>query len=136
MVTEHNADRWRVRAVRGATTVDRDDPERMYEATRELLCAILDRNGLSAADIVSAIFTVTPDLNCAFPARAARDLGWTEVPMLCATEIAVPDSPSRCVRVLLHVERPDLAPRPLHVYLRGAATLRPDLAANAAPLAP
>lgn len=136
MVTHHDADSWRVRAVRGATTVDCDDPERMYEATRELLLTILDRNGIDVADIISAMFTVSPDLQRAFPARAARDLGWTEIPMLCAAEIDVPDAQPRCLRVLLHVERQATAPRLVAVYLRDAAALRPDLAVSVPPLAP
>jgi chorismate mutase len=118
-----------VRAVRGAIQVDRDDPVDVTEGTRELLTEILRRNELDPADLISVVFTVTPDLTSCFPASAARDLGLADVPLLCATEVAVPGALPRVVRVLAHVEseRPRSAIR--HVYLRGATRLRPDLAA-------
>ena len=96
-------------AVRGATTVERDDPTLVRAATRELLDQIVTRNSISLGDIISVVFTVTRDLTSELPARAARDLGWLDVPLLCATEITVPDAPPRCIRVLLHVE--SLRPR-------------------------
>lgn len=118
-----------VRAVRGAIQVDRDDPADILAGTRELLTEILRRNELIPAELISIVFTLTPDLTSAFPARAARDLGLTEVPLLCATEVDVPGALPRVVRLLAHVEsdRPRAAVR--HVYLRGATRLRPDLAA-------
>lgn len=118
----------RVRALRGATTVEADEPEAIRSATRELLEALVSANDLGTDAIISAIFTVTADLRSEFPARAARELGWDDVPLLCTTEISVPGALSRCIRVLLHAELA-AAPRVTrHVYLRGARTLRPDLA--------
>ncbi len=116
-----------VRAVRGATTVDADDPARIRAATRELLRHIVDRNGISPADVVSALFTVTRDLTSEFPARAARELGWIDVPMLCALEIPVPGALPRCIRVLLHLETDRARHAIEHVYLGEARGLRPDL---------
>ena len=116
----------RVRGIRGATIVVRDDPALIQNATQELLTALLRRNSISVSAIVSAIFTVTPDLVSEFPARAARELGWTDVPMLCCTEIPVTGAMTRAIRVLLHAEVPtNVTVR--HVYLNGAEELRPDL---------
>jgi chorismate mutase len=120
-----------VRAVRGATTVDCDDRELVHDAIRELLTRLLSANDIDTASVVSAIFTATTDITSAFPATAARDIGWTDVPMLCAAEIDVPGAQPRCLRVLLHVER-TAAHAPLSpVYLRDATSLRPDLVATA-----
>lgn len=118
-----------VRAVRGAIQVDRDEPALIVADTATLLTEIVCRNGLDVEDFISLVFTVTPDLASEFPATAARDLGLVDVPLLCATEIPVPDAMERVVRVLAHIEteRPRAAVE--HVYLRGAARLRPDLAA-------
>ena len=116
-----------LRAVRGAVQVDRDDRELVLEATTDLLTAVLERNGLTADDLVSVVFTATPDLHSAFPAYAARQMGLTDVPLLCAVEIDVPGAMPRVLRLLAHVETdlPRSAVR--HVYLRGAAALRSDL---------
>lgn len=116
-----------VRAVRGAIQIDRDDPGLILSETRLLLIEVLRCNELTGEDIISVFFTMTPDLASGFPAAAARDLGLTEVPLLCATEIGVPDAMARVIRLLAHIEtdRPRSAIR--HVYLRGAAQLRPDL---------
>jgi chorismate mutase len=116
-------------AVRGAIQVDRDDAAEILACTRELIGAVVDRNGIDPADLISIVFTLTPDLTSAFPAAAARDLGLVDVPLLCATEVPVPGALPRVVRLLAHVEsdRPRSAVR--HVYLRGATRLRPDLAA-------
>jgi chorismate mutase len=116
----------RVRGLRGATRAARDDSESIRAATRELLTEMMLLNSLSQDAIVSAFFTVTPDLVTEFPARAARELGWDDVAMLCSTEIPVPGSMSRVVRVLLHAELP-LNSSVRHVYLNGAEELRPDL---------
>ncbi|MPZ81285.1 MAG: chorismate mutase [Actinophytocola sp.] len=118
-----------VRAVRGAIQVDRDDPTFIAAGTGELVAEVMRRNELDVEDLISIVFTVTPDLASGFPASAARDLGLTDVPLLCATEIAVPRAMERVIRLLAHVQtdRPRSAIR--HVYLRGAARLRPDLAA-------
>jgi chorismate mutase len=118
----------RLLAVRGATTVARDDPDEIRAATRELLEALLARNALRSDDIVSALFTLTPDLRSEFPARAARELGWLDVPLLCASTVPVPGALPRCVRVLLHVETTRGRAELSHVYLRDAGGLRPDLA--------
>jgi chorismate mutase len=117
-----------VRALRGATTVERDDPEAVLEGTRELLHALAARNGLHVEDIISAIFTVTPDLTSDFPARAAREMGWADVPLLCALEIPAEGALPRCIRVLVHVETARDRADVEHVYLHGARVLRPDLA--------
>lgn len=107
--------------------MEADTPDAIREATREMLGVLLERNGVAPTQIISAIFTVTPDLRSEFPAIAARELGWGEAPLLCTTEIPVPGALPRCIRVLMHVEtdRPREAMR--HVYLRRAAALRPDL---------
>ena len=116
-----------VRALRGATTVVEDTPEHVTPRVQELLTEIMRRNGLELDDVVSVIFTATADVVSMFPATAARGIGFGTVPLLCASEIPVPGSMPRCVRVLLHVvtERPrgDLR----HVYLHGAEVLRDDL---------
>jgi chorismate mutase len=117
-----------VRGIRGATTVERDRAEEILRATHELMLALLDCNpSLRSQDITSAIFTVTEDLSSAYPAQAARELGWDQVPMLCTHEIPVPGGMPRCIRVLLHwnTELPQDAVQ--HVYLRQAKRLRPDL---------
>jgi chorismate mutase len=121
-----------VRAIRGATTVAADEPGLVLDATRELLAEMLARNGVGEAELISAVFTVTADLTTAFPARAARELGWVDVPLLCAVEIPVPDALPRCVRVLLHVHSARPRSAIAHAYLRGASVLRPDLARVAA----
>jgi monofunctional chorismate mutase len=117
----------RTHAIRGATSVDADDPRQIADATRELLEQIVERNWLETDEIISVWFTVTADLTSAFPALAAREMGWVDVPLLCASEIPVAGSMPRCLRVLVEIE--PRAPRPVetHVYLRAAVALRPDL---------
>ena len=129
-VTRETAPDLRVRAIRGATTVATDDAESVHTATTELLGELLARNAIAPDQVVSAIFTATPDLTSTYPARAARDLGWGDVPLLCASEISVAGGLPRCVRVLLHVEGIAAGTRARHVYLRDARALRPDLAAG------
>jgi chorismate mutase len=116
-----------MRAIRGAIQVENDSPAAISSAVASLCEAIARANGLTPARIVSAIFTLTPDLSSSFPARAARERGgWGNVPMICAQEIPVPDAPPRICRVLIHARG---ARRPRHVYLGGALDLlRPDLA--------
>lgn len=116
-----------LRAVRGATTVERDEAMLICDATRELLAKILTRNNATCDDIISAIFTVSPDLRSEFPARAARDLGWDHIAMLCTVEMPVPGAIERCLRVLVHAELRGSQRDVKHVYLRGATALRPDL---------
>lgn len=117
----------RIHAIRGATTAERDEPEAIVNATRELLEALVCRNALAGDEIVSAIFSATADLTSEFPARAARDIGWDDVPLFCATEMQVPRGPARCIRVMLHIESPQPRGEVTHVYLREAKHLRPDL---------
>jgi chorismate mutase len=125
------ADRPRaVRAVRGATTVAADRPELIREAVQELLEAVLDDNDLAPSDLVSAVFTATPDLVSEFPAHAARMLGWVDVPLLCAQELPVTGALGRCIRVLLHAETRRSRAEIKHVYLRDAILLRTDLLAD------
>jgi chorismate mutase len=123
-------DERRLRALRGATTVAADTPDQIAAATSELLDRIIQENALAPDDIISAIFTVTADLRSTFPAHAARAMGWTDVPLLCTVEIAVPGALPRCIRVLLHVETTRARREMRHVYLRDAAGLRPDLASG------
>jgi chorismate mutase len=120
-----------VRGIRGATVAEADQPEAILRATRELLEKILQSNeSLGPDDIASAFFTVTPDLHSAYPAGAARQIGWQRVPMMCAQEIPVPNGLPYCIRVLIlwNTDLPSEAVR--HVYLNQAAELRPDLVAG------
>jgi chorismate mutase len=118
------------RGIRGATTVQADEPDLILQATRELLEEILGENkDMKPEDVGSAIFTVTDDLNSTFPAQAAREMGWGLVPMLCAREIPVPNSLPRVIRVLVHWNTELPQNEITHVYLRDAVKLRPDLVA-------
>ena len=116
-----------VRAVRGAIQVDKDERDEVLEATTELLEAVLERNALCHDDLISVIFTATPDLRSEFPAYAARQMGITDVPLLCASEIDVPGAMPLVLRLLAHVETDLGRGEVRHVYLRGAAKLRTDL---------
>jgi chorismate mutase len=117
----------RLRAIRGATTVAADDAALIREATRELLSTLVQQNGVDVDDIVSVLFTMTPDLRGDFPAYAAREMGWLDVPLLCMAEIDVPGALGRCIRVLIHVMSKRQRGEIRHAYLREAVTLRPDL---------
>ena len=116
-----------LRAVRGAIQVERDEREEVLAASAEMVQAVLERNGLTPDDLVSVVFTATPDLTSEFPAYAARQMGIVDVPLLCATEIAVPGAMPRVLRLLAHVETDLPRSQVRHVYLRGAAALRTDL---------
>lgn len=116
-----------VRAIRGATQVDVDDRSAIIDATAELVRAVLDRNAVDPDDLISVIFTTTPDLTAEFPAYAARAIGITDVPLLCASEIDVPAAMPRVIRLLAHVESDRRRDDIRHVYLRGAQALRTDL---------
>ena len=120
----HEADPVRCRGVRGATFVAADTPEAILAATRELLAAVAEANGIATEDVASAFFTSTADLRSAFPARAARELGWTDVPLLGACEVDKPGAPPRCIRVLLHWNTSRRQNEVVHVYLRGADAMR------------
>ena len=115
------------RGVRGATTVERNDRDEILVATRELLALLIRRNAMKKGDVASAIFTTTPDLNAEFPALAARQLGWLDVPLLCGHEMAVLDGLPRCIRVLVHWNTDKAQDAIHHVYVRDAMKLRPDL---------
>ena len=115
------------RGVRGATTAEANTSEAILEATRLLLALMIRQNGIEPEDVASAIFTTTPDLDAEFPALAARQLGWLHVALMCTHELDVPGSLDRCVRILLHWNTDKPADAIHHVYIKGAARLRPDL---------
>ena len=118
------------RGIRGAITVAEDEAETILQATRKLLEAIVKENAsMRPEDIGSAIFTVTEDLTATFPAQAARQMGWSMVPMMCAREIPVPGSLPKAIRVLVHWNTETPQSQIKHVYLRDAVKLRPDLVA-------
>ena len=116
------------RGIRGATTSPSNTAEDILEVTDELLRIVIALNELDPLDVASVVFTTTPDLTATFPALAARDIGWTEVPLLCTHEMAVPGSLQSCVRILIHVNTTRSAAEIKHVYLKGARELRPEWA--------
>jgi chorismate mutase len=113
-----------MRAIRGAITVEQNSREAISAAVKELVEAIVRENQLAPSDVISAIFTLTPDLDADFPARPAREAGWENVPMICAQEISVPGALPRVCRLILHARG---RKNGKHVYLREAKVLRPDL---------
>jgi chorismate mutase len=117
-----------VRAIRGATQVESNTPESIYAATQELLTEILKANSLSPTEVISVLFTSSPDLNAAFPAAGAREVGFAAVPLICAVEIDVPGALPRTIRVMAHVETNLSADSITHIYLHGAKSLRRDIA--------
>jgi chorismate mutase len=117
-----------VRAIRGAVQVDADEREAILEGTAELVAEVMSRNDLTTDDVISVLFTVTPDLTAEFPALAARKTGFHAVPLMCATEIPVPGAMPRVVRLMAHVETGRPRSQIQHVYLRGAIALRLDIA--------
>lgn len=119
-----------VRGIRGATTVSKNTREEIIEAARELLTAMIEANGIDPEDVASATFTTTPDLNAEFPAVAARQMGWTFVPLMCGHEMSVPGSLPLCLRILLHLNTEKGAHDIHHIYIRGARALRPDLGSS------
>jgi chorismate mutase len=116
-----------VRALRGASTCAANSADEVTEVTQELLTVMLERNGVDHDDVISVLFTTTTDLNAAFPATAARGVGFGDVPLLCASEINVPGAMALTVRVLMHVYTPRTRSDLRHVYLRNAQSLRDDL---------
>jgi chorismate mutase len=117
-----------VRGVRGATTVEANTREAILDATRELLGEIIRANALRTEDVASAYFTTTTDLNAEFPAVVARnEFGWTNIALMCGHEMDVPGSLRMCLRIMLLVNSDVPQDKVCHVYLRGAAALRPDL---------
>jgi chorismate mutase len=120
------------RGIRGATTVESNTREAILEATREMLAEIIRRNGFATDDIASAYFSTTPELNAEFPAVSARnDFGWHNAALMCGHEMYVPGSLSMCLRVMVMVNTEKTQKEIQHVFLRGAAALRPDLAEKA-----
>ena len=117
-----------VRAIRGAVQVDADEREQVLEATAELVAEVMRRNELTTDDVISVLFTATPDLTSEFPALAARELGFSDVPLMCSTEISVPHALPRVVRLMAHVDTDRPRTQIQHVYLRGAQALRLDIA--------
>jgi len=117
----------RIRAVRGATTVDSDTRAEVISRTQELVRAIIERNSIAPDDMVSILFTATDDIHSAFPAEAAREAGLTLVPLMCARELEVEGGVERCIRVMLHVYTSLEADQLRHPYLHGARQLRTDL---------
>lgn len=117
-----------VRAIRGAIQVEANDRDAIIGGTTELVAEVMERNNLTTDDVISVLFTATPDLTAEFPALAARKLGFHEVPLICCTEIDVPGALPRVVRLMAHIES-DLPRTEInHVYLRGAVALRQDIA--------
>lgn len=115
------------RGVRGATTATENSREAVLKATRQLVALMIRRNDIESTDVASAVFTVTRDLDAEFPALAARQLGWFDVPLLCTYEIDVPGSLRQCIRVLLHWNTTKSQKEIHHIYTKGAERLRPDL---------
>jgi chorismate mutase len=116
-----------VRGLRGASSCATNTAEEINEVTQELLLAMLERNGLRHDDVISVLFTTTPDLTASFPAAAARGIGFGDVPLLCASEINVPGAMPLTVRVLLHAYTERARSELRHVYLRNTSSLRDDL---------
>jgi len=117
-----------VRAIRGATQLDVDDRDHLLSSVDELIREILRQNGLATDDLISMLFTATPDLHSEFPALAARQLGIGDVPLLCTQELDIAGAMPRVIRVMVHAETDLTKADVRHVYLRGAAALRRDLA--------
>jgi chorismate mutase len=117
-----------VRAIRGAVQVDANERDAIIGATAELVAEVMSRNDLVTDDVISVLFTATPDLTAEFPALAARKSGFDDVPLLCAVEVDRPDAMPRIVRLMMHVETPRTRAEIRHVYLRGAQALRLDIA--------
>jgi chorismate mutase len=118
----------KIRGIRGAVTVEFDDPHAICDATKRLLTCMIEQNQIELDDIASVLFSVTPDLRAAFPALGAREMGWVHIPMLHFTEIDVPGALPRVIRVLMHVNTTRSQQEVEHIYLDGARVLRPDLA--------
>ncbi len=116
-----------VRAVRGAITAAKNNEQEIIDATKYLLSEMIKQNNLTEDDLISIIFTVTPDLDQAFPARAARECGFTQTPLMCSVEIPVPGSLPLCIRILIHCHTSLSKAEIRHLYLRDAVKLRPDL---------
>ena len=118
----------KVRGIRGAITVTEDTEEKIITAATELLNEIIAENDLKKENVASVTFSLTPDLNSAFPAVAARELGWENVALFCCQELAINDALEKCIRILIHYNTDKAAAELNHIYLKNAKQLRPDLA--------
>ncbi|MCX7715019.1 MAG: chorismate mutase [Clostridia bacterium] len=116
-----------VRAIRGAITVENNDRDEILSATVEMLKKMIEENNLKIEDMISIIFTLTPDLNAVFPAVAAREMGIVDVPLMCMSEIDIEGALPKCVRIMLYINSEKSLKEIKHVYLRKATVLRPDL---------
>lgn len=116
-----------VRAIRGAITVETNETNEIIDATKELLSEISQANKLVEEDMISILFSVTKDLDAAFPAVAARQMGWTDIALMCTNEISVPGSLEKCIRVMIHFNTEKSNKEIKNIYLKGAKVLRPDL---------
>ncbi|PRX27465.1 chorismate mutase [Orenia metallireducens] len=116
-----------IRGIRGAITVENNDTEEILVATKELLEKVAEENGIIEDKIASIIFSMTSDLNQVFPAVAARELDWTNVPLFCVKELEIEGALSRCIRILIHYNTDKKQDQIKHIYLKGAKSLRPDL---------
>jgi len=116
-----------VRAIRGATTVEKNSVEDIMHETKKLLMEIVQANNINKDDIISVIFSATKDINAAFPATAAREMGWTDIPLMCTNEMDVPGSLEKCIRVMMHINTDKSNSQLKHIYLKEARKLRPDL---------
>ena len=117
-----------VRAIRGATQVEIDTPEAIGLATQELLKEMMAANSATPESVISVLLTATPDLTSTFPAAAAREVGFSNVPLMCAVEIDVPGALARVVRAMATVETELTKDQISHIYLHGAKVLRTDIA--------
>ncbi len=117
-----------VRAVRGATTIDNNTVAEIVKETKYLLSKIIEENSINKDDIISVIFSTTRDIDATFPAVAAREMGWTDIALMCTHEMEVPGSLEKCIRVLMHINTEKTNKEIKYVYLRKAKALRPDLA--------
>ena len=118
-----------VRALRGATTVDTDEPGHLSERVQTLVNQMLERNGVSKDDLISVLFTATDDIHSMFPATAARGVGLGDIPLICARELDITGATPMCVRVMMHLTTDRSRQELHHVYLEGARQLRDDLPA-------
>lgn len=116
-----------VRAIRGAITVENNDMQEIFSATKELMQEMIKVNKPEHDDMISLIFTVTPDLNACFPAAAAREIGFSDIPLMCMSEIPVAGALPKCIRILMHINSDKKLSEIKHVYLREAVNLRKDL---------
>lgn len=127
MRDERTIPTWRMRAIRGATTLEVDERDHLIERTQEMIQAMFARNGMTEDDLVSMLFTATADIGSAFPAEAAREAGFVHVPLLCARELEIEGGIERCIRVLVHAYTDRSSTDLRHVYLHDARQLRTDL---------